>query len=346
MPVARICLRKSKFEKVNRNLKEYFNQLIVSILFWVGALMLLCYFRYYGVDMNPGNVFRGVLAQKITFPKMISFFALSGLMFGFLSANVEFIINKLLSKRISIGMHLLIHLVAYFLMVVFVFTSIRHIASEILQMEINHESGWWREEKAFYVYLLFIALAAVVLSFVRVALDKFGKRQFMKMLLGEYKKPKEENRIFMFLDLKSSTTIAEQLGHFKYSQLIQDCFYDLNEVIPHYDAEIYQYVGDEAVLSWSYEKGLANNNCVDLFFAFDRLLKSKSDYYTNKYGTVPQFKAGLHGGKLMVAEVGVVKKEIAYHGDVINTSARIQEECNKYEVPILISEELLEKNST
>ncbi len=88
---------------------------------------------------------------------------------------------------------------------------------------------------------------------------------------------------------------------------------------------------------------MANNNCVDLFFAFDRLLKSKADYYNQKYGTVPQFKAGLHGGKLMVAEVGVVKKEIAYHGDVINTSARIQAECNKYEVPILISEELLEK---
>ena len=42
----------------------------------------------------------------------------------------------------------------------------------------------------------------------------------------------------------------------------------------------------------------------------------------------------------MVAEVGVVKKELAFHGDVINTSARIQAECNKYKVPILISEKL------
>lgn len=43
----------------------------------------------------------------------------------------------------------------------------------------------------------------------------------------------------------------------------------------------------------------------------------------------------------MVAEVGVVKKEVAYHGDVINTSARIQAECNAHKVPILISEKLL-----
>ena len=145
----------------------------------------------------------------------------------------------------------------------------------------------------------------------------------------------------MFLDLKDSTTIAESLGHFKYSQFIQDCFYDLNDVVPKYDAEIYQYVGDEAVLTWNYKKGLANNNCVSLFFSFQQKLQSKSEYYQEKYGKIPEFKAGIHGGKLMVAEVGIVKKELAYHGDVINTSARIQAECNKYKVSMLISEALL-----
>ena len=43
----------------------------------------------------------------------------------------------------------------------------------------------------------------------------------------------------------------------------------------------------------------------------------------------------------MVAEVGVVKKELAFHGDVINTSARIQSECNNYGVSILVSEQLI-----
>ena len=86
---------------------------------------------------------------------------------------------------------------------------------------------------------------------------------------------------------------------------------------------------------------MSNNNCVKLFFAFKQKLLTKKDYYTNKYGAFPEFKAGLHGGVLMVAEVGVVKKEVAYHGDVINTSARIQAQCNSYKVPILISEKLL-----
>ncbi|MEO1012638.1 MAG: adenylate/guanylate cyclase domain-containing protein, partial [Bacteroidota bacterium] len=81
---------------------------------------------------------------------------------------------------------------------------------------------------------------------------------------------------------------------------------------------------------------------VDLFFSFQHHIKAKTNYYLQKYGLVPEFKAGMHGGVLMVAEVGIVKKELAYHGDVINTSARIQGECNKHNVPILISEALLD----
>ena len=143
------------------------------------------------------------------------------------------------------------------------------------------------------------------------------------------------------MDLKSSTAIAEQLGHFEYSQLIQDCFYDLNEVTPKYEAEIYQYVGDEAVLSWSYNRGLSKTNCLHLFFEFQDKIKLKAPFYLKKYGLLPEFKAGIHGGNVMVSEVGVIKKELAYHGDVVNTTSRIQGECNRYGVPILISEKLL-----
>ncbi|WP_219011061.1 hypothetical protein [Aquimarina litoralis] len=47
----------------------------------------------------------------------------------------------------------------------------------------------------------------------------------------------------MFLDLNSSTSIAEKIGHMKYSQLIQDCF-DQLDMTEDFGAEIYQYVGD------------------------------------------------------------------------------------------------------
>ena len=41
---------------------------------------------------------------------------------------------------------------------------------------------------------------------------KFGQGTLWKIITGKYRRPKEENRIFMFVDLNSSTTIAERLG--------------------------------------------------------------------------------------------------------------------------------------
>ncbi len=160
------------------------------------------------------------------------------------------------------------------------------------------------------------------------------------MVLGKYRKPSVEKKIFMFLDLKSSTTLAEQLGYLTYSRLIQQCFYDLNEIIQQYNGQIYQYVGDEAVICWDYEKGIKENACIDFYFDFKRKLYERKEFYTSEFGVLPEFKAGLHGGELVVTEVGVVKREIAYHGDVINTTARIQDQCNALEKELLISDDL------
>ena len=40
-------------------------------------------------------------------------------------------------------------------------------------------------------------------------------------------------------------------------------------------------------------------------------------------------------------EVGEIKREIAFHGDVLNTAARIQALCNQHGEELLISEYLL-----
>lgn len=52
-----------------------------------------------------------------------------------------------------------------------------------------------------------------------------------KLVTGRFCTPTAEERNFMFLDLQASTTLAEQLGHIKYSMLIQDCFNDLGVVV-------------------------------------------------------------------------------------------------------------------
>ena len=139
------------------------------------------------------------------------------------------------------------------------------------------------------VQFLFVGafIGNIVLSIFRTLQLKIGEEIFYQLLVGKYRPAKEEDRAFMFLDLKSSTTIAEQLGHISYSFFIQDCFKDLHPAVIASRALVYQYVGDEAVLTWNSEVALENSNCIKAFFAFHRQLQSRKDYYIKRYGVAP-----------------------------------------------------------
>jgi len=49
--------------------------------------------------------------------------------------------------------------------------------------------------------------------------------------LGKYHHPVAEERIFMFVDMNSSTTIAENLGHVKYFEMLKEYFVDLSGAV-------------------------------------------------------------------------------------------------------------------
>lgn len=146
------------------------------------------------------------------------------------------------------------------------------------------------------------------------------------------------------MDLKSSTQIAETLGHMKYSAFIRDSFMDINTMLASYHAQIYQYVGDEVVVTWTVREGLQRLSCVQFFFACAEKFKERSAHYIKHFGQVPEFKAGLHMGKVTVVEVGNIKRDIAYHGDTMNTAARIQSVCNQYNKRFLTSKYVFENS--
>ncbi|MFY0653137.1 MAG: adenylate/guanylate cyclase domain-containing protein [Cyclobacteriaceae bacterium] len=197
-------------------------------------------------------------------------------------------------------------------------------------------------------FVIYLTMIIIIMSFFLEISKKFGPGNLAKLFTGKYHNPIAENKIFMFLDLKDSTTHAENLGHIKYSRLLQNCFLDINFIINEYHAEIYQYVGDEVVLMWDKDREDSATNCVKLYYAFCAHLMERSDKYISRYGFVPEFKAGINQGTVTAAEVGQVKREIAFHGDVLNTAARIQMVCNQYKKNLLASEsfaELLEEVS-
>ena len=164
----------------------------------------------------------------------------------------------------------------------------------------------------------------------------------IKYVTGRYHLPEEVNKIFLFIDLKSSTAMAEKLGNTKYSSFLIDYFHDMTGAILMSKAEIYQYIGDEIILTWNFNSGIKHARCINCFFDIMTSIEWDKEKYLKKYGVQPEFKASLHAGKVSVTWIGTIKKEIVYHGDVLNTAARIQEECNKYGQKFLLSEYMLQ----
>lgn len=312
------------------------NYLLMQIFYWFIAYMFL-----------------GVLARLVIFTVMpfqhvyldwrgdltiAGFLGLwTGVISGFVDQLLEnrFFINKAIVVVILIKS--VIALFVFIILISFVRYSIYpFLARRFLHVEniITFEKSW---EHFFQLLLIYNIAAGLLISFINQVNKKFGPGVLLPLLLGRYRSPREEKRIFLFMDLKSSTPIAETLGHLKYSAFIRDSFMDINTMLSSYHAQIYQYVGDEVVVTWTVSEGLQRLSCVRFFFACEEKFKERSAHYIKHFGQVPEFKAGLHMGKVTVVEVGNIKRDIAYHGDTMNTAARIQSVCNQYNKRFLIS---------
>jgi adenylate cyclase len=172
-----------------------------------------------------------------------------------------------------------------------------------------------------------------------------GQNALLNFITGRYHKPVEEERIFMFLDLSSSTQIAEKIGHLKFYVFLNEFFYDITDSILSAEGEIYQYVGDEVVVSWKVMDGIRNSRCIQSFFEIQKSIEEKKDKYLGKFGYVPHFRAGIHCGPVIVGEMGDYKRAIAFVGDTVNTTARIQAACKEHKSDLLVSSEVLRKLS-
>ncbi len=313
-----------------------------QINFWIAAYILffiLIYFISKAVTSLYPHKVDVYLGENIIVAIM------AAIIFGTVLGIVDFFVEKRLRGK-SLGIEILIkgvfYLVTWYLVGFIAYSIGTSLDARFVDSPLINYTELF-SGNMFFASSIYTAVMIIIISFIKQMNNKFGPGILIPLLLGKYRKPSVEQRIFLFMDLKDSTSYAEKLGHIKFSELIQDCFFDVSKVLAPFNAEIYQYVGDEVVLSWNSEDGLKDMSCIRFYFAFQDFLESKKDYYARKFGFIPQFKAGANLGKITVAEVGDFKREIAYHGDTINTAARIQGVCNTYSKSFIISEKLNDK---
>ncbi|AFM14086.1 adenylate/guanylate cyclase domain-containing protein [Turneriella parva] len=260
---------------------------------------------------------------------------------GFLSTYKLIISDVLLRRffsRLSFVRTLILNSIAYSFLILFGRALGRFI------MEYEHfvllPTGTDIARQHFYQALGAALIFSLLLNFLLQNSRLLGPRVMANFITGRYHHPIYEKRIVLFMDLKSSTTLTEKLGDQRYLDFMSETFSDLTEAIIATDAEIYKYVGDEIILSWPVPRGLREGNCLKLPLLIQKFFEEHSEHYKKRYGHSPEFRTGIHMGELVIGEVGVLKREIALIGDVMNTAARIAAYTRECGQNLLISGEL------
>jgi len=180
-------------------------------------------------------------------------------------------------------------------------------------------------------------LMALLINFIGQVNRLLGRGVLINLILGRYHRPREEVRIFLFVDLRDSSGIAARLGDLRYHSFLKRYIGDVTAGAVRFGAEVHRYVGDEVILTWNEARGVADAACIRAVFAMMGAFEAARDGYANEFGVVPQLWAGLHLGSVVTGEIGTFKHEIAYLGDTLNTAARIEEACRALGRPFLAS---------
>ena len=122
-----------------------------------------------------------------------------------------------------------------------------------------------------------------------------------------------------------STAIAGRLGALKAHGFLAAVFSAVAEPIELCRGETYQYVGDEIVITWVEADGVADARAVRCFFQMRDALVAQNSRFVERFGVLPDLRAALHLGEVIAGEVGQVRRAIVFHGDVMNTTKRLEQ---------------------
>ncbi len=254
---------------------------------------------------------------------------------GTLLGITNYATNKLFFVTKSVRKALTVQSLLSLLIFVLTFAIVRFLLDQILLPDASFDGTMW--SYIFNLALVHYTIGSILIAFANQVVRKFGINVVLPMLTGVYRKPRLANKIFMVIDLKSSTMLAEIFGHKKYSKFVQEFILDINRCLDSFNAEVYQYVGDEVVVIWD-TTSFHTLQAIHFYYACTRQVYKRRNFYLKTFGIIPTFKSGMDCGLVTAVEVGDIKRDIAYHGDTINTASRIQSLCNELDRPLIISQ--------
>lgn len=326
--------------------KNHLSQLTAISVLWVFVGLLTAMYEYFFLANYPGVLDTAPMNEfnllKNAVAAMGGLF-IGSLLFGFL--ELFYFQKKIVREKFWVA---ILKKVSIYSILLFILLGLISLAfNSLLSGRSIADPVSWQKTQSFITSIAFwhpvfpVLSLALLSSFLLQLSERFGSNEMWKMFTGEYFNPKEEKRIFMFLDLNHSTTIAEKLGNEKFHGFLNDFFHDIAGVITQHKGEVVEYVGDLVIISWSFQAGSAETHCLNCYQGFEKVIDRKRETYLSRYGTVPEFKAAVHCGEVMIGEMGKIKKSIKFSGDVLNTTARVEKVCGNIGAKLVITDNLM-----
>ena len=126
-----------------------------------------------------------------------------GIIYGATLGFIDWVLEKT-GRRLSLGLLILIRSFIYIFVLLAIFAILRYILWEWVIVEylydetnfVSNEASW---KYIFYLFGIYSIVLSPGISFINQMNRKFGPGALVPMLLGRYRKPREQERLFMFL---------------------------------------------------------------------------------------------------------------------------------------------------
>lgn len=191
--------------------------------------------------------------------------------------------------------------------------------------------------------ILLSGLITVLMVMLGQAARIVGDRTQRAIALGRYREPRPEQRFFLFLDIVGSTAVAERLGPLALHRYLDKVFEAASDPIDDWYGDVYQYVGDEIVVTWTLEEGRPEARPLACLFAVEDALREAAPEFQREFGTVPKLRAALHAGEVVTGETGGSRRAIVFRGDVLNTTSRLENATRELSRSYLVSDDALKR---
>lgn len=228
------------------------------------------------------------------------------------------------------------------LIVVTTTRSVRHEQIFLAALQ-SEESLAYIFHGNFKTAITYTFLAAVLANFIRLVSFKIGRGMPTNFFLGLYYQPKLVERIFIFLNISNADHVLKKNNLETYHQFIHEIYCAISVAAIHHNAYVYEYVDDQMIVYWKANHKARSSSWLFFCKEISTVMRNRQDYTEKTYGIVPKLRCVLHGGNVIQAEIGELKTEIVFHGDVLNTAARMMSVAHEKKQEFVASQYIVDR---